>query len=90
MAGALEGKRLFYEEDGEVLEVDVVEDTSDHKWVRFKLKQVRVVSAGPYKTSPDGEEFDVCSRSDGHRYGGMWTLRAQPGGMVLAPFVGRM
>ena len=90
MAGTLDGKRLFYEEDGEVLEVDVISDTSDHDWVRLQLKQVRVVNSGPYKQSPDGTEFDVSARSDGARYGGMWTLRVQPGEMVVAPYIGKV
>lgn len=69
------GKRGVYREDDWKAIVEVLEDTSDNEWKRYKLKVVRtLVESRIYNPTPDGEEFDVCHLRSGGSFSGMWHL----------------
>jgi len=64
-----------FREDGWRAEVEVLEDTSDAEWERYKLKVLRTLRHSRiFKTPPEGHVFDVCSRRDAGCYNGAWHL----------------
>ena len=68
-------KTFIFSEDGWKAEVEVVEDTSDAEWSRYKLKVIRTLRHSTiHETPEDGTVFDV-SNLNGAAYGGMWQLQ---------------
>jgi hypothetical protein len=73
--GSLHPLVRTFREDGWVAEVEVLEDTSDTEWERYKLKVIRTLrDSAIVKTPPDGEIFDVCSRKNCGCCSGLWHL----------------
>ena len=62
----VDGKRVgLFHEDGGIIAVEVVEDLSDEKWERLRLRCVRMVLSSPIvKDAEVGEEF-VVDRTKG-------------------------
>jgi hypothetical protein len=60
------GKKVaLYHEDGGIIAVEIVEDLSDEKWTKLRLRCVRTVQSSPIvRDSEVGEEFEV-SRTKG-------------------------
>jgi len=72
-----EGETIMkeYREDGMILNVEVLEDNSDDKWIRYKLKVVTIKRESPIYYSPEiGEVFNVEQRIGSGTYAGMWRL----------------
>jgi hypothetical protein len=68
-------KIKVYREDDWVAFVEVLEDTSDKEWERYKLKVIKTIKeTNIYKPILEGTEFCVEAKK-GYFYGGMWTLR---------------
>lgn len=68
------GKKMIYREDDWKAEVEVLEDTSDDEWERYKLKVVKTLrESRMYKSTPDGEIFSV-EQKKGIGFSGMWHL----------------
>ena len=64
----------IYSEDGWEAVVDILEDTSDKGWDRYKLKVIRTIRESPiFKTPEDGSVFSV-DQLKGCCFGGMWHL----------------
>jgi hypothetical protein len=66
---------VTFHEDGMILEVEVLEDTSDADWYRYRLRIIRVIQDNPLLGPPEavGEEFSVDQYRHG-AWGGMWYL----------------
>jgi hypothetical protein len=65
---------IEFHEDGMVCEVEVLEDTSDVDWDRYKLRVKRILAQSSIFKSPEiGEEFSVEQSRHG-AWGGMWHL----------------
>lgn len=66
----------LYREDGAVFKVEILEDTSDAEWRRYKLKILTVLEQSPLYATPftEGEVFDVSALRAAGAYGGMWHL----------------
>ena len=68
----------IYREDGAILDVTVLEDTSDNEWKRYKLKINSVLKSSPIVNDPKiGEVFDCCQRKDSGFAFGMWDLEQE-------------
>lgn len=66
---------MIYREDDWVAEVVVLEDNSDEKWKRFKLKVVKALQASNiYKPTKNGTIFCVDALKNSGCYTGMWSL----------------
>lgn len=64
-----------YHEDDTVLEVEVLEDLSDEKQERFRLRVVKVIKPHSLVKDPEpGTEF-VCEKLRGVYAPGLWKLR---------------
>ena len=64
-----------YHEDGAILDVTVLEDTSDTEWFRYKLRVNQVIQSSRLVNDPAiGEIFDVNKRKVGAGCWGMWHL----------------
>jgi len=72
----INGKRVgLYHEEGGIIAVEVVEDLSDEKWTKLRLRCVRMVLPSPIvKDSEVGEEFEVGRRKNAGAWGGDWYL----------------
>ncbi len=65
---------MIYRDDDWKAEVEVLEDTSDDEWARYKLKVVKTIrESRMYKTAQDGDVFSVMQRRCGS-FSGMWHL----------------
>ena len=62
-----------YHEDGSVFEVEVLEDTSDAEWERYKLKITAVLQVSFLCPGRVGEVYDVEAKR-GCCFSGMWHL----------------
>lgn len=65
---------MIYREDDWKAEVEILEDSSDKEWARYKLKVVKILRESVLNGIQEGEEFDV-SHKKGAVFCGMWTLR---------------
>ena len=66
---------MIYREDDWKAEVEILEDNSDEKFSRYKLKVIKTLRASNlYKPTKDGTIFCVdVDKSCGHQCG-MWSL----------------
>lgn len=65
---------ITFHEDGLICEVDILEDTSDKRWYRYKLSVKRIIQESPIFKSPEiGKEFSVTQVKEGS-WAGMWLL----------------
>lgn len=68
-------QRIYREEDW-IAKVEIVEDSSDDEWYRYKLRVLgTVISSRFFKTPEDGHVFDVCFKKDSMAYCN-WNLDA--------------
>lgn len=69
------GQELYYYEDGMELKVKVLENLSDSKFERYKLKIIEVLDMGIHfrRPLPVGYEFDVESKKEKYPFL-MWEL----------------
>ena len=67
---------MIYREDDWKAEVEVLEDNSNDKYERYKLKVVKTLrDSRMYKPTPDGEEFEVeKQKNPGGHSNGEWHL----------------
>lgn len=63
-----------YHEDGMICDVTVLEDTSDEKWHRYKLRVNKILqSSAIFKDPKVNDEFCV-QQVKGECFNGMWHL----------------
>lgn len=66
---------MIYREDDWKAKVEVLEDNSDDKWMKYKLKVIKTIrSSRIYKTPKDGHIFEIVHLKDAGWYGGRWHL----------------
>lgn len=64
-----------FHEDGAVLDVTVLEDTSDDTWFRYKLQINKILQSSSIHNDPAiGEVFTVDKLKVGSDCWGMWHL----------------
>ncbi len=69
------GDVMIYSEDDWVARVEVVENTSDTDWWRFKLKVLNTIQESTmYGPQENGTEFVADRRRD---YSGIWRMEKQ-------------
>jgi len=68
------GQEAFYHEDGDIYKVQVMENKSDPKWEKYRLKVLEVVQKNPITPKIEaGLEFE-CDKLRNVACGGLWYL----------------
>lgn len=69
------GDRVLYEEEGDVLRCEVVENTSVPEMEHFTLKIIEVLRTS--FAAVDGEVFSISKSANAGFYAGLWSMKPE-------------
>jgi len=67
------GQEAYYHEDGDIFQVQVLENNSDDEWLRYYLKILNTEQTTAKNPPPNGLEF-TCEKLRGIVCAGLWRL----------------
>jgi aconitase B len=69
-------RTAIFEEDRWIAEVEILENTSDAEYSRYKLKVIKTIQRPViFSEPPDGTEFSVIQQKNAGAWKGMWSLK---------------